>query len=114
MTPDRHNESPSDDGFSRRDHRALSILEGSAARSGPGLLWARVRFQLAVVWGARLAIAFGLVVCIIALAAMWVTMSTHLAVAVGCELVLTAGALLFAHGIRLWWSWRQAKQPLSE
>jgi hypothetical protein len=63
-----------------------------------------------VVWGARLAMWAGLVTCVAALATMWEALSTHVAVAVGSEMVLTAGALLFAHGLRLWWHWGRANR----
>jgi hypothetical protein len=103
MGPDRGRESP-DERPDRRDQQALTVLERSA-RSGLGMLWWRITFQVLVVWGARLAIAAGLVVCLAALAVMWATMSSHIAVALGAEIVLTAGALLSAHGLRLWCPW---------
>lgn len=110
MDPDRQSDTPGRDGLSGNDRRALSILERSAAKSGLGLLWARMRFQLVVVWGARLAVSTGLVVCFVAIGVIWSTLSAHLAVAVAGELVLTAGALLLARGVRLWWYWRQVKR----
>jgi hypothetical protein len=60
---------------------------------------------LLVVWGARLALSAGLLLCVAALVTMWQEMTTHVMIAVASELVLTAGALLFAHGVRLWWYW---------
>ena len=45
----------------------------------------------------------GLIVSLAALVIMWAELSTHLAVAVACEFVLTAGALLFSYGLRPWW-----------
>jgi hypothetical protein len=50
----------------------------------------------------------GLFICLVALVTMWQELSTHVAVAVGGELVLTVGALLCAHGLRLWWYWGRA------
>jgi hypothetical protein len=101
MGPDPGREPPRD----RSEQRALTVLERSA-RSGLGMLWWRITFQVLVVWGARLAISAGLVACLGAVAVMWATLSTHIAVALGAEIVLTAGALLSAHGMRLWWAWR--------
>ena len=105
MGPDRGRESP-DERPDGRDRQALSVLERSA-RSGLGMLWWRITFQALVVWGPRLAVFAGLLACLAALLVMWVTMSTHIAVALGAEIVLTAGALLSAHGLRLWWAWRR-------
>jgi hypothetical protein len=62
-----------------------------------------------VVWGARLALSVGLLLCVAALATIWQEMSTRLTIAVASELVLTAGALLFAHGLRLWWYWGRGR-----
>ena len=107
MGPDRGRESP-DERPDGRDRQALSVLERSA-RSGLGMLWWRITFQLLVVSGARMAISAGLITCLVGLAVMWVTMSSHVPVALGAEVVLTAGALLSAHGLRLWWAWRRVR-----
>jgi hypothetical protein len=68
MEPDRDGGSADGNSLSGQDRRALGILERSTAKSGLGLLWARTRCQLLVVWGARLAILTGLIVCL----ARWV------------------------------------------
>lgn len=109
---DHHRDSSADSGLNRLDRRALAILERSAAKAGLGLLWGRLWFQLAVVWGAQVAISAGVVASVAALVTIWYTMSSHIVVALGAEVVLTAGALLVAHGIRLWWNWSQAKRSL--
>ena len=68
MGPDRGRESPDD----RPEQHALTVLERSA-RSGLGMLWWRITFQVLVVWGARLAISAGLIACLAAVAVMWAT-----------------------------------------
>jgi hypothetical protein len=109
MGPDRDRDSLRSDRLSRRDEQALAVLERSA-KPGLGKLWRRFAFQLLLVWGVRLAIWAGLIACLAALLTMWDTMGTHIAVALGAEMVLTAGALLCAHGLRLWWAWREFRR----
>jgi hypothetical protein len=109
MGPPRNGDPYGGDDLSDHDRRALATLERLAARSGLPGLWDRARFQLLVVWGARLALSVGVLLCVAALAAMWQEMSTHLMIAVASGLVLTAGALLVAHGLRLWWHWGRGR-----
>jgi hypothetical protein len=103
-------ETPGGDRLSEQERRTLLTLEHSVG--GPGLagLWHRIRFRVMVVWGARLAVWAGLIICLAALATMWEELSTHVTVAVASEIVLTAGALLIAHGVRLWWYWGRANR----
>jgi len=103
-------EPPGGDRLSEQDRRTLLTLEHSVR--GPGLagILRRIRFRVMVVWGARLAMWAGLIICLAALVTMWQELSTHVTVAVASELVLTAGALLLAHGLRLWWHWGRANQ----
>ncbi len=102
MGPDRGRESPDD----RPEQHALTVLERSA-RSGLGMLWWRITFQVLVVWGARLAISAGLIACLAAVAVMWATIEAPTSPSPsGPRSCLTAGALLSVHGVRLWWAWR--------
>jgi hypothetical protein len=50
---------------------------------------------------------------VVSLVVMWAELSVHPGVAVTSELVLAAGALLVARGLRQWWQWRQAKEEVT-
>jgi hypothetical protein len=110
MDPDRDGATPGGGHLGDQDREALLTLEHSVR--GPGLvgLWRRIKFRVLVAWGARLAIWGGLLISLAALVTMWEQLSTHVEVAVVTEVVLTAGALLFARGLRLWWYWGRAKR----
>jgi hypothetical protein len=41
---------------------------------------------------------------------MWELLSTHVEVAIVSEVILAAGALWFALGLRLWWHWGAPNQ----
>jgi hypothetical protein len=110
MDPDRDGGTPGDDPLGEQDREALLTLERSVRSSGLVGLWRRIKFRVLVAWGARLAIWGGLLFSFVALATMWVAVNTHVEVAVAGEVVLTAGALLFARGLRLWWYWGRARQ----
>jgi hypothetical protein len=77
---------------------------GSASRRGRPPCWTRPRPFRA----ARLAIWGGPIICLAALVTMWEELSTHVDVAVASEVILTARALWFARGLRLWWHWGRA------
>ncbi len=97
------------DPLNEHDRRALATLERLAPKSLRGL-WHRLQFRLMTLWRPRLAIGVGLLVMLASLVVTWAELSAHLAVAVTSELVLTAGALLVAHGVWQWWQWRRAKE----
>jgi hypothetical protein len=101
------------DGLSDRDRLALRTLEQAMRATGLMALWRRSLFRLVAAWGARLAMSAGVVIMLVALAIMWLELSTHVVAALASEVVLTAGTVLFGHGLRLWWRWRLAKRALS-
>jgi hypothetical protein len=110
MDSHRDGETPGGDRLSEQDRRTLLTLEHSVRSPGLAGLWHRIRLRVMVVWGARLAMWAGLIIFLAALVTMWEELSTHVAVAVASEIVLTAGALLLAHGLRLWWYWGRANR----
>jgi hypothetical protein len=110
MDPNGDGDIPGGDHLGDQDREALLTLERSVR--GPGLvgLWRRIKFRVLVAWGARLAIWGGLIICVAALVTMWEELGTHVEVAVAGEVILTAGALWLAPGLRLWWHWGRAKR----
>jgi hypothetical protein len=100
-----------DDRLSHDDRRAILTLERSARTPGLRGWWRRIKFRVMVAWGTRVALWGGVVVCLAALATMWEQLSSHVLVAVAGEVVLTAGALLLAYGLRLWWYWGRVNRP---
>jgi len=95
------------------DRRGLRTLELSARSGSLRRLWRWVLVRMVLVWGAQLAMLAGVAISVAALVTMWVELDSHVLVAVASEVLLTAGALLFAHGLRLWWYWRRIKRGLS-
>jgi hypothetical protein len=98
--------------LNEHDRRTLATLERLAPKSLRGL-WHRVEFRLMTLWRPRLAICVGMLVMLASLVVIWAELSSHPAVALASEAVLTAGALLIAHGVWHWWQWRRAKQAAS-
>jgi hypothetical protein len=95
--------------LSKRDRRALTTLELTQPQTVRGL-WHQIQFRLITLWRPRLAIGAGTLAMLASLVVMWVELSADLAVAVTGEVMLTAGALMVAYGLRQWWQWRRAKQ----
>lgn len=113
MGPDPDGTPSASDPLNEHDRRVLATLEHFAPRSRLLGLWHHLQFRLMTLWRPRLAVGVGMLVMLAALAVMWAEMSTHLAIAVTGEVVLTGGALLVANGVTHWWQWRQAKEAAS-
>jgi hypothetical protein len=100
---------PDGDRDNEHERSVLGTLERSLRPSPLNAILVWVRLHLLDIWGVRLAITAGTIISLAALMTMWIEMSSHIVVAVASEVALTAAALLFAHGVRLWWFWRRGK-----
>jgi hypothetical protein len=102
------------DRLTERDRRALVALEHSVRTFKVRGHWNRIHSRLIILWSARLTIIAGTLLALTSLVVIGAELSANPVVAVTGEVVLTAGALLVAHGVRLWWCWLQAKQAASQ